>query len=85
MPARQPHDESCSGITAVALGAHASSVKLDEVTNDRQAQAKPALGTSARRICLAEAIEHVREKCRVDANSGIGDRQFDLSVIERAS
>ena len=76
------HDEPRSGITAVALGAHGAAVKLDEVTNDGQAEAKPAVGTRARRIRLAEAIEHVGKECRVDANARIGDRQFDLSVVE---
>ena len=72
MSAWQLHDEPCSGITAVALGPHRSSVKLDEVTNDRQAEAKPALGTGARGVRLAEAIEHVGKKRRIDADAGIG-------------
>ena len=38
--------------------------------------------TGARGVGLAEAIEHVREKCRVDAHAGIGDRQFDLTVVD---
>ena len=38
------HDESCARITAVALGAHGSAMKLDEVTNDRQAETKTAYG-----------------------------------------
>ena len=67
-------------ITAVALGAYVPSVELDEVTHDRQAEPKAALGAGARGICLTEAIEHEREKCRVDADTGIRDRQFELPV-----
>ena len=46
---------------------HGAAVHLDQVADDREAEAETALGARARRVGLPEALEDVRQEGGLDA------------------
>src|SRR6185503_14066597 len=65
---------------AGALGDDRSTVKLDEVTHDRQPEAEPAIWPRRPGLGLAEALEDVRQEGSLDADAGVGDEEIDGAV-----
>src|ERR1043165_3059173 len=68
---RQPDGESRTLIRAVTLGPRRAAVQLDEVTNDRESESQTTVVSRRRAVCLAEAIEDVRQEVGPDADAGI--------------
>ena len=56
-------------------------MQLDEAFDQREADAKPALGVVARRLGAREHLEQVRQNLRVDADSRIDDLHDDGIAI----
>src|SRR5262249_41275312 len=52
---------------------------LDDVTRDGQAETQTAVFPRGRAVGLAETLEDVRQKLRLDADAGIADRDLDLA------
>src|SRR5207247_2379650 len=55
----------------LALRAHGTTVQLDEMAHDREAEAEAAVATRARALRLAKAIEDVRQELRTDAGARV--------------
>jgi hypothetical protein len=53
-------------------------VKLHEVPDDGEAEAEAAVLSTRRAVRLPEALEHVREKPRVDARAVVLHANLDL-------
>ena len=56
---------------------------FDDRLDDRQPQpaSAPALADSARRICLEEPIEHMREVLRCDPGALVSHREHDSIAL----
>ncbi len=63
-----------------ALAAHRAAVQLDDVAHDREPDAEPAVRARGRRVVLAEALEDVRQKVRVDTGAGVVHDQLQVRV-----
>ena len=80
---RQRHDERGALVFAAALGPDGAAVQLDEVLDDGQAQAQPAVVARRGGVGLAEALEDHRQELGLDADARVADG--DLQVrIDRA-
>ena len=55
-------------------------MQLDQVTDNRQPQAEPALLPRDRRVGLAEAVKHVRQELRVYADAAVAHTHLDVGV-----
>src|SRR5690349_9269940 len=53
-------------------------MELDELFDDRQAEPEAAVAARGRRIRLTEAIEDVRQECRIHAFTVVGDFHDEL-------
>jgi hypothetical protein len=58
-------------------------VQLDEMLDDREAKSKATESSRDRLVRLLESIKHVRQKVRLESDTGIGDG--DLGVRTRSS
>ena len=56
-------------------------MKLDEIPHDRQTQSQPAVLPADRFVGLPEAFEHMRQKLRIDAGSGVTDANADVAGL----
>src|SRR3954464_10919740 len=70
-PRRQADPERRAPLPPAALGADRAAVQLDEVADDRQAEAETAMAPLRAGVPLAKPLEDVRQKCFRDARSGI--------------
>ena len=65
----------------LARGLDRSAVQLDELPDQREADAEPALGAVAGVVGLDEEIEDVRQQVRADAAAFVGDAQHGLGAL----
>src|SRR5438445_11095758 len=72
----QLDDELRAFAAAFAVRHDASAVHLDDVADDRESEAKAAVGARARRFRLTKSLEDMRQKAGIDSLSGIGDRDL---------
>src|ERR1043166_4405074 len=79
---RKSDSEDCARAGADVLCRDQPAVQLDEVAYDRESEAEPAMGTSGRAVRLSKTFEHVRQKFRCDARSGIAP-EFLPHMFER--
>ena len=74
-------DGECRSLAFAGTGDFdASAVKFDELLDDRQAKAQPAMPARGARIGLAEAVEHVGQKLGLDSLARIGNSEFEMRV-----
>src|SRR5215813_6781980 len=66
---------------ALALRRHAAAVHLDQLSRQRESQSETAGAPAARRASLLIAVEHVRQKFRFDALSGVTNGDLDVGVF----
>src|SRR5215471_21023004 len=78
-PERNCDDEHRASSFAGADGAHRAAMKLDEMTHDRESQAKAAVTARGRRIRLPEAVEYKRQKVGADPFTGVD--HTDLRMV----
>ena len=76
--AGQPQPERRALVLAAALDAHRAAVQLDEVPDDRHAEAEAAVPAAHGAVGLPEPIEHERQELRRDADAGVG--HLDLRI-----
>src|SRR5690606_8205575 len=62
---------------ALALGTDGPAVELDEVPDDGEPEPEAAVLSGRRAVDLPEALEDEREMLRVDADTGVDDRDRD--------
>ena len=53
-------------------------MQFDQVADDREPEAEPAMRPRRAAVGLPEPLEHVWQELRRDAAAGVGDAQFDL-------
>ena len=87
---RQRDDERRSAAFARAGGTDGAAVQLDEVLDDRQAEAQPAVQAGRRGVGLAEALEDVRQELRLmpipvslTLSRPVGVASLDATVTRR--
>src|SRR3954466_9317323 len=78
--ARQSQREGRSATRAVAGHPDRSTVELDQVPRDGQAEAEPPAQTRDAAVGLTEAIEHVRQEVGRDALAVVTDTDFDMRL-----
>ncbi len=61
-----------------------AAVQLDQVADERQAEAEPGVPARRRAVGLLEALEHVREHVGRDALPGIAHDDLDVGVTAAA-
>src|SRR6188508_2287152 len=74
----EPDGERRSAAFALALGAHPSTVQLDQMAHDRKAQPEAAMGSRRRAVALTKALEDVRQKILTDTFAIVTDAQLGL-------
>src|SRR5207249_5516163 len=65
---------------AGAVGVDRSTVELDEVTDDRQAQPEPSMAAPESGVPLTEALEDVGQNLRRNALTRVADADLDQRV-----
>ena len=80
---RQVYDESCALSSAAALGADGAAVQFNDVQDDRQTQAQPAMFSCTAAVGLTKAVEHMRQKLRIDTLAGVADDELDGRALKR--
>src|SRR5690606_22495275 len=60
---------------------HVAAVQLDDVPDEREPETEATDPSRGRAVRLLEAIEHVREKARIDAGAGIGHAEDDVRPL----
>src|ERR1044072_5770600 len=73
--------EGCAFAYAVTLGRNRSAVKLDEMSNDREAETQPAKAPRRGTICLTKTIENARQKIRLYSLPRVGHAHTCVSAI----
>ncbi len=53
-------------------------MQFDDVTHDSQAESRPSVSSGGRAVALAESIEDIRQKIRVNTNARIGNGDLDM-------
>ena len=66
---RQPHEEDRACPASIVVRRDRSAVRLDEMTDDCEAEAEAADGTRRERFATAERLEDVRQKLGVDSQA----------------
>src|SRR5207253_6070154 len=79
-PERQPHREGGAFTLARALRVHAAPVQLDDVADDREAEAQAAGPPRDRGLGLPEALEDVGEEAGRDALARVADREAEVRL-----
>ena len=79
-PERHPHPQGGTHPLARALGLDGTAVELDEVADDREAEAQAAERPRARRVGLPEALEEVGEELGRDAPARVANGQLEVGV-----
>src|SRR5439155_4875166 len=77
---RQPHREGGPLTLARALHAHAAPVQLDDLAEDREAEAQAAVRPPGRGVGLPEALEDAWEEGGRDALARVAHRELDVRV-----
>ena len=77
---RQPHREGGALTLARALRVHGAPVQLDDVADDREAEAQAAVRPPGRGVALPEALEDVWEEGGRDALARVAHRELDVRV-----
>lgn len=75
-PIREKNGKGRS-VAVAALDADLSAEMSDQLFDNRQAEADPAILPRHRPIGLMEGIENLRELLRLNADSGVGDDDLD--------
>src|SRR5207237_7160947 len=75
---RQADDERRSPELARALDLHRAAVELDQVTDDGQAEAEPAVAACGRALALTKALEDVRQEVGANAGARVAHRNRRL-------
>src|SRR5205814_1082510 len=75
-----PHPQGGTHPLARALGLDGTAVELDEVADDREAEAQAAERPRARRVGLPEAFEEVGEELGRDAPARVANGQLEVGV-----
>ena|ERR1700678_2832159 len=65
---------------SLAMGFDPATVKLDQMSHYRQAQAKPAVFTGHAAIALAESLEDYWQEIRSNSFAGVGHNEFDVRI-----
>src|SRR6185369_9069137 len=78
---RKSDDEGGTQTFTRAFSADRSAVKLNQVTNDCQPEAEPAVLPGSRAIGLAEALKYMGQKITLDAFTGISHRDRYMSFV----
>ena len=74
---RQRDREEGAPARALALGLHLAAVEVDQVLDERQAQAEPPVGPLEAGVGLPEALEDVGEELGGDALAVVADLEHD--------
>src|SRR5258707_894048 len=80
---RERDRERRAATLALARDPHAAAVELDDVADDREAEAQSAVHARRRVVGLPEAFEDVRQELRFDALAGVRDGELDMRVDAR--
>src|SRR5213594_2417225 len=80
---RKGHGEDRAGILPRAVRGDGPAVLLDEMTDDREAEAQPAVGATDRAVGLPETLEDVRQELCRDALPGVADGELEMGVDTR--
>src|SRR5438309_11101443 len=75
---RQRHHEGRALPLTGTLGIDAATVKLREVANEPEADAEPAVATSASALALSQPIEAIRQVVGHDALSRVADDDLEV-------
>jgi hypothetical protein len=75
---REGQNEGRAAALAFAVRDDVASMKLDEVTADGEAEAEAALRAVVARLCLLEAVEHLRQEAGVDPSTVVVDAELDV-------
>src|SRR5256885_9721795 len=68
---RQHDDEAGAAAAPIARGGDRAAVQFDEVTDDGEAKAKPAVRPGRRAVGLTETIENERQRVGIDARAAV--------------
>src|SRR5437870_11942656 len=75
---RQPRPEGRALPLTGTLGVDAATVELREVADEPEADAEPAVATSASALALSQPIEDIRQDVGRDALSRVADDDLDV-------
>src|SRR5204862_8008100 len=78
---RQSDDDGRTAPLAVAFDGDGALMRFDQLTRNRKTEANAAMNPRGRAVRLAETIEHVRQKLRLDADAAVGDANPDRTVL----
>src|SRR4051812_11378188 len=81
LSSRQRHDEAGAGTDPCASCFNGSRVEPDEVAHDSKAKPQAAIAARRAALRLAKAVEHMRQKARIDANAGVLHLNASLSGL----
>ena len=77
------NDERRALVFAGAVSRDRSTVQVDDVADDREAEAKPAVDSSHRRIGLTEPVEDERQNIRSNPLAGVRDFESEELLVAR--
>src|SRR5207249_12001856 len=76
----EAHRKDSTVSFTVALNANRTSMQLDELPDNRQAEPKPAMRPGGTGFLLTKPVEHIRQEFSMDAKPGIGHDNVHLIV-----